>query len=73
MIAPLREPIEPPRSVQQRRNLQRVRQMLASTLLKASLDESTPKPVPTWQAWVLAAWMLTTTITYLAIMIGSWK
>jgi hypothetical protein len=73
MIAPLREPLEQPRSVQQRRNLQRVRRIIASTLLKHSTDEPTTKPVPTWQAWLLAAWMLATAVTYLTIMLSTWK
>lgn len=70
MIAPLREP---PRSVQQRLSLQRARRMIASTLFKPTADESTPKPVPAWQAWLLAAWMLATAATYLTIMLGTWK
>jgi hypothetical protein len=47
--------------------------MIASTLLKPNAEETTAKPVPAWQAWLLAVWMLATASTYLAIMLGSWK
>lgn len=69
MIAPLREP--PANPVQQRR-LRRARRLAADVLFPNRPPPPPPPPqVPRWQAWLLVAWMVMASASYLGLMIAS--
>jgi len=61
MIAPLRE-IEP-QPAEVRRRFRQARRLIAATLLGPSGEPAgQAPPVPAWQAWLLAAWVVTVTL-----------
>lgn len=49
--------------------LRRAHRLVAKTFLKPELSE-TSRPVPAWQAWLFAAWVVTATAAWFAYMAG---
>lgn len=71
MIAPIRQ--TDPETNQVRRQLQKARQAVASTLLRTCRTRTAPAPpIPAWQAWLFTAWMLLVMGAYFASMFGVW-
>lgn len=69
MIAPLREmpceEIDKPR-------LSEAARAAAVLLLPPASSEGAAPAVPAWQAWLLVAWLVVTSITYVAVTLGLW-
>ncbi len=69
MIAPLRETDYP--ATRTRKSLHGARRIVASTLL----EHREPSPgeasrVPTWQAWLFTAWVVTAVVVCFATLFG---
>jgi hypothetical protein len=71
MIAPIRQ--SDPETTEVRRRLRQARQVIASTLLRT---RRTPvvqaPPLPHWQAWLFATWIVVVVAAYGASMLGLW-
>ena len=69
MIAPL-DQMDPKRA-ELRRRLRRARRLVAARFFHHDADPSdNAPPVPAWQAWVFAAWVVIVTAVYFATMLG---
>lgn len=70
MIAPIRELDDPEEPVHPA--LSNAARQAAASLLTASRREGVTA-VPAWQAWLLVAWMVVTSLAYVAITLGIWR
>ncbi len=67
MIAPVREPYQETAIAQPR--LSKAARTAAARLLPPQADEDAA-PVATWQAWLMAAWVVAAGAAYVAITLG---
>jgi hypothetical protein len=73
MIAPYREPGESGGAAA-KQSLYRARQAVASTFLRPVEEGERPAPpVPAWQAWLIALWMVSTAVVYAVLFFRGWK
>ena len=52
--------------------LLRARRLVGSVLLPARAAAPAVPPIPVWQAWLVAGWMVFVTIAYATRMAGLW-
>jgi hypothetical protein len=71
MIAPLHE--MPCEEIDDRPRLSAAARAAAALLLPATPAEESAPAVPAWQAWLLVAWLVATSLAYLAITLGLWS
>lgn len=67
MIAPLRHVDE---EADPSPLLSETARRISARLLPAAQEDETVEAVPAWQAWLLAAWMIVTSLAYLGFMLG---
>ncbi len=71
MIAPIRQ--SDPETVEVRRRMKRARRVVASTLFSAPAPAQAPAPpIPAWQAWLFAGWVVVVAVAYCTSMLGLW-
>lgn len=68
MIAPIRHLEDD--TLQQPAVSRTARQIAAEMLPKPVREDDDLPPVPAWQAWLLVGWMVITSLTFLAFMLG---
>jgi hypothetical protein len=69
MIAPIRE-LCPPETEEPL--LSEAARTAAALLLATGRAENEAPAVPAWQAWLLVAWLIVTSLAYVAITLGLW-
>ena len=70
MIAPVRETTQD--DVQGESRLSESARTAAALLLPRRPTDDAAPAVPAWQAWLLVAWLIVTSIAYVAITLGVW-
>jgi hypothetical protein len=70
MIAPLRE--MPCEEIDDEPRLSAAARAVAVLLLPSARTDDAAPAVPAWQAWLLVAWLVVTSIAYVAITLRPW-